>query len=222
MSARVISTVGVPDLSSELLLPNGKLRLMYANELKSYPENALRIFCHRQGRYGLPTIELIDYIKKLIGDRNAIEIGCGHGDLGYHLGIPITDSHIQSDPQVKLFYMMGGQPVIEYPNDVEKLEALEAIKKYKPQVVVGSWITRWVDKNKQYAPGCHGSIFGVKEHELLRMVDTYIMVGNLEVHKGKPIFNRPHKEIEAEWIVSRAQYPEKNRIFIWSKKNASI
>ncbi len=218
MSARVISTVGVPDLKDDLLLPNGKLRLMYAEELKSYDENALRIFCHRYGRYGLPTIELVSYLKDLIGNRSAIEVGCGHGDLGYHLQIPITDSHIQSDPRVILFYAASGQPVIEYPSDVEKLEALEAIKKYKPQVVVGSWITRWVDPAKQYAPGCKGSIFGIKEHELLRMVESYIMVGNLEVHQGKPIMNRPHKQIQGDWIVSRAQFPEKNRIFIWDKK----
>jgi hypothetical protein len=45
------------------------------------------------------TVELVAWLHDRIAGRKAIEIGAGMGDLGYHLGIPQTDSYAQiEDP----------------------------------------------------------------------------------------------------------------------------
>jgi hypothetical protein len=84
----------LPDLLDEGHL----LRLLpYAAYDRIHPEG-LRLWCHKNARYGLPTIECIDWLRKFIGGRSAIEIGAGYGDLAYHLGIPATDSHCAAAP----------------------------------------------------------------------------------------------------------------------------
>ena len=216
MTFYIMQKEGVRDISSELLLPNGKLALVPAEYYKQYSWEEFRLFCHDYARYGIPTIELVEFIKNIIGNRNAIEIGAGHGDLGFHLGIPMTDSKLQDEPLVKSFYLMGGQPVIKYPKDVIKAEALMAVKKFKPKVVVGSWVTRW--QHPDCFPAGQGSPFGIKERKLLSLVDTYIMIGNLDIHGDKPIIKIPHELIQKEWIVSRAKDPSKNVIMIWNRK----
>jgi hypothetical protein len=211
--AVALNIAGLKDISSELLLPNGKLKLLdHADYAKFTPEE-IRLFCHKHGRYGLPTIEAVDFIKTLIAGRSVIEIGSGHGDLGYHLGIPMTDSKIQFQPDVRMLYKLMGQTVIEYPEDVEKLDALEAIKKYKPQVVVASWITQWISPDEPQTSG--GSVYGIKEDEMLEKVEQYIMIGNLKIHGDKKILAREHTIFKPLFIRSRASYPEDDAIFLW-------
>lgn len=204
-------------LDELLLLPNGKLKLLPAAAYDKCDRQEIRIFCHHTGRYGLPTEEVVGYIKGLINGRSAIEIGSGNGDLGYHLGIPMTDSKMQTDnPLASLHYFMMGQPAIDYPPDVEKIEALDAVLKYKPQVVVASWVTQWVPPIP--LPPGSGSIYGVKEDKLLDLVESYILVGNTKIHSKKEICKLPHEEIALPGLRSRASYPESDRIYIWNKQ----
>jgi hypothetical protein len=204
------------DISSQLLMKNKKLKLLDAKEYDNFSHGDLRFFCHQHARYGLPTTECVNFIREVINGRTALEIGSGHGDLGYHLNIRMTDSKIQEDPGVRLFYMMGRQPVINYPPDIRKIEAIDAVKKWRPQVVVGSWITRWVSPD--FPPSGNGSVFGVKEDEILDLVETYILVGNLDTHGDKEIMKRKHREIANPFLKSRAKNPENNRIFIWDRE----
>ncbi len=211
--ASIINKKEVTDISSELLMDNGKMKLLPAEAYKKLKWEDFRTFCHFNGRYGIPTVELVEFIKKVIDGRDAIEIGSGAGDLGYHLGIRMTDSKIQQDPCVALQYQAMGQPVIKYPDDVEKIDALYAVKKYRPKVVVSSWITPYSPKQRKYNTSPHG----VREPEILARVSTLIIVGNLDIHGDKPILKSPHRKLSYPWIVSRAKNPENNRIFIWTR-----
>jgi hypothetical protein len=211
---RIIPLEGSQDISPELLMPNGKLKLLPAEHYKQYSWQNFRIFCHKFARYGIPTIELVERLNHIIDGRKAIEIGSGWGDLGFHLDIPRTDSRLQDRLEVALEYDLMQQPRIKYPSDVEGLEALEAVAKYKPQVVIGSWVTAYGDPDK-VSYGCN--IYGIKEKKILEQVETYILVGNLDQHGDRPICKLPHARISAPWIVSRARKPENNRIFVWNK-----
>jgi hypothetical protein len=108
------------------------------------------------------------------------------------------------------------QPVIRYPDWIEKVEALEAVQKYKPQIVVASWVTHWIDPHAPMPPG-GGSMFGVQEDQLLATGVIYVFIGNLLVHHYKPIMKRPHRMIELPFLRSRANVPDNDRILIWNE-----
>jgi hypothetical protein len=200
---------------------------MSADDVDLFDRTELRLWCHHNARYGLPTKELVEWLREYIGGREAIEIGSGAGDLAYHLGIKATDNKMQDDPtktllgptgqmvSVKEFYQMTGQPTIKYPDWVEKIEALDAVDKYKPQVVVAQWVTHWIDPNKPVPPG-GGNVFGIKEDELLAKGVTYIMIGNRKIHGGKPILKLPHKEYQFSFLRSRRNDSD-DVVYIWEK-----
>lgn len=215
MNITFLETDKLKDISSDILLPNGKMKLLSYKEYEKYPHPDLQFFCHQYGRYGIPTLELIQYLRSKIGHKYAIEIGSGNGDLGYHLGIHMTDSKQQSQPKIKKWYEMHGQPTIKYPEDVEKIEALDAVKKYNPQVVIASWVTPYSPWKVSYS----SNPCGVQENRILSLVETYILIGNLDVHGDRPLLKRKNTVINEPFIISRASNPEKNRIFLWKKEN---
>lgn len=207
---RIDPNAPMPDLLDD----RDRLKLLAAAEYDKIPWASLRLWCHHHARYGLPTVELIAWLRDLIGGRRAIEIGSGSGDLAYHLKIRGTDNKCQTRPDVALFYAATGQPVIRYPDWVEKKDALAAIAKYNPQVVIGSWITHYIDPNRPMPPG-GGSIYGVREDLLLDTGVTYVLIGNLEIHGHKPILRMPHEEHALPFLRSRSQNPELDRVFVW-------
>ena len=201
----------LPDLLDE----NNRLKLLGAEAYDAISPSALCLWCNRYARYGLPTIELVEWLQKRIAGRNAIEIGSGTGDLAYHLGIPATDNRMQEWPEIKFNYELVGQPVIKYPDFVQNLDALDAVKQYKPDVVIASWVTHWIDPNLPPPPE-GGNAWGVKEDKILATGCTYILIGNKRVHGIKKIMAQPHKEFELPFLRSRAIHPELNRVWIWN------
>lgn len=214
MISRLIPIDSVTDISPEVISDDGKVKLLPAEMWKKYRWDDFRVFCHMKGRYGIPTCELISFLTKVIDGRNAIEIGAGAGDLGCMLNIRMTDSRQQERPEIIAAYKAMRQPVIKYPKDVEKLESLEAVYKYKPQVVIGSWITTYAPKEMPYG----SNPYGIKEEKILKLVETFILIGNIDTHGDKPIMKIPHEEHYADWMVSRGKNQENNRIWIWNKK----
>jgi hypothetical protein len=214
MMVSILPYGSVRDISREVLENNGKARLLSSTDWKKYEWESFRAFCHFHARYGITTIELIDFLKERINGRNAIEIGAGTGDLGYHMRLPMTDSRIQENIKIRQIYHFAGQPVIKYPDDVMKFDAISAIRKFRPEVVIGSWVTRKSETDDDP----NSFAFGVDEIKLLSMVDTYILIGNTDVHQQKPIMNIQHDEYYFDWIVSRAKNQTKNRIWIWNRK----
>src|ERR1035438_3683580 len=74
------------------------------------------------------------------------------GNLGRFLNIPMTDAMIQRKPEIAAYYKMIGQPTINYPQEVDHLEAMDAVRRYHPWTVVASWVTQLYKTNFEDAP----------------------------------------------------------------------
>lgn len=197
----------------DLLLDNGLLQVRPASVLSAIPPVHLSIWGNKKGIYCLPTVELIDWLRERIAGRSAIEICSGNGAIGRALGIPRTDSYNQTTPTMLAYYRLYGQTPIFPPEDVQKFEANEAVDYFKPEVVVGSYVTQ------KYIPSDEGvvgsSLFGVDEILLVPKVKTYITIGNQSSHGDKRICQRAHKVFNFPWLFTRTMEPEGNGIYVW-------
>lgn len=221
MGASVL-TVGdyrtvLADLSARWETPEGRLKLLPASEFQSVPHDHLRLWCHQTARYGIPTVELIEWLKEEIGGRFAIEVGAGNADLGHLLGITSTDSRIQQTPELRAYYALGGQIPTDPPPDVRSMDAITAIKHYSPQVVVASWLTRKFIVGKDREGKAEASIYGPEEEKIIKRCRVYIHIGNDNVHGQKTILSLPHDTYYFPWLVSRAEDQGKNTIKVWRR-----
>lgn len=133
----IIRVIG-PEVSDEevcrtVLDEDGYIRELPASEWRKFEWDSVVKFMHNYPVYVLPTTELLDVLDDLTADyEKTIEIGAGTRSIGRLLGIKMTDSHLQADKKVQLLYALHGQPVIKYPPDVVKLDALTACRRFKP------------------------------------------------------------------------------------------
>jgi hypothetical protein len=186
-------------------------------------------WCLARGRYGIPTMETIRWLLEQIEPyQRVVEIGAGAGDFAYWLGAGFdrdylpTDSKIQDSREFQFEAGAMGQPTVTYPAWVEKIEALDAVKKYQPDCVFASWVTQKFDVERDVPGEAQAFTHGVDEVALLNepCVKRYIMVGNMNSHGRK----RARKFQHVVWrderdfgLVSRAQEPHKNCIFDWTR-----
>jgi hypothetical protein len=211
-----LSPERMAELDAAWLDAEGRLRLLTAAEFLAVDHDDLKRWCHTRVRYGLPTLELIIFLKERIGTRKAIEIGAGNADLGRLLGITMTDSRVQErDPMVQVFYAASGQPVTRPPADVLTLNASDAVQRLHPKVVVASWVTRRCRPEDGVKAQCFA--YGIDEEAIIRRVQCYIHIGSASQHGLKTALSLPHEEVRAPWIVSRAFDPKDNVIYIWGK-----
>ncbi|CCH02041.1 hypothetical protein FAES_4041 [Fibrella aestuarina BUZ 2] len=216
--ARVLPAwaVNYPAELEQLLMPDGKLVAVPAAELSRFKQEYLSYFCLKNALYQLPTTELIQFLRDEIGDRIAIEVASGNGATGRALGLPLTDSYLQdgTNKTVVAQYAAMGQPLVRYGTDVQKLEALEAVAYYEPQVVVACWATHLDQSISGY-----GNYWGVDEGLLMKSVETYIHVGNQLTHACKPVLStHQHRIVAADWLYSRSLAKEDNCIYIIQNK----
>jgi hypothetical protein len=187
---------------------NDKLRIMPTAYWQEVGYQTTRTMLHFKAQYFLPTTEAISELQKLIapiGPEDCLEIGAGNGWLGSLLGIKMTDSHRQSKAAIMAAYLASGQPIIVYGQDVEKLDALSAVRKYKPHTVIGSWVS----EKSSILPD------GIDEEHLLRMVKRYILIGSDTIHGKKIIMARKHQKIKSPFLLSRTEKQQENSIWIW-------
>lgn len=171
----------------------------------------LSIWAKARGIHTIVTTELLQFLKAEIGEQTAIEIGAGRGIVGKELGIPQTDSHlIDSNPEVRVYYSLMNECVTPLPSHVLKFEANAAVDHFKPDVVVGCWITEFSN-----VPQPNTSGYGVDEARLFSKVKKYIVVGNQQTHGQKTLLKRKHRAYHFPWIVSRSIYPNEEMIYIW-------
>jgi hypothetical protein len=209
---RHISTLS--DLDA-VLLEAEQLKILPAATLAKIDQTDLLFWCFQRAIYGLPSVELVDWLRAKIAGRSAIEIGAGNGALARALGIPATDSWMQAKPEIERYYRSIGQTPISYAPDVERLDARAAIKKYQPDVVVGSWITHRYMKER---PELGGNAEGVDEHWVIEQVETYIFIGAQSTHHQKPILELPHERLAPIWLFGRGK-PNERFIAVWNNKN---
>ena len=193
-----------------------RLKILPASEYDNIDRQDLILWCYQNGRYGLPTQETIDYLKEQIGGRTALELGAGQGDLGHALGIRMTDSCIQRMPELVFHYRTIGHMPTDPPSDVLKYEALEAVKLFKPQVAIASWLTQKFEQGDT-EKRIGSSIYGVDEIALIQNVETYIHIGALGPHKDKRALRMPHEAHPFTFLKSRATDPKSNLIYKWGK-----
>lgn len=195
------------------------VRLAPIADWRRFKPEIVQAWAFMRGSYGIATLEMVEWLKEQIGGRSAIEIGAGHGDFAYHLGIPATDSYAQTREDVREAYAGGGQPVIAYPATTEKLSAAEAIAKYQPQVVIASWVTQLFVPGVDVIGKAQAFVYGVDELALWEnpCVETYIHIGNTDSHGKKRLRRRAHDVLQPPGLLSRSGAPQKNRVFIWNK-----
>jgi hypothetical protein len=207
--ASFIDPANVDYLDDLMLDKDGSVKPIESAKLDAIPLDHIRIWCGKNAIYQICTVELVEWLKNEIAGRNAIEIGAGVGGIGKALGIHSTDSYMQTNEAVAQYYKALGQKPTQPPSYVEKIDANDAVDKYKPEVVVGAFITH------RHTGGDVGNAFGPLEEQIINKA-TYIHVGNINVHKSKPILALPHKEYTFPWLRTRCANQSLNRIWIWN------
>jgi hypothetical protein len=206
----------------EVLMSKYDLRTPIPSEIiPKYDVNSWRMFLGNKGVYQLPTIELIDFLRHLIQGKQAIEICCGHGTIGYTLGIPTSDRKLSegtgneaADLSLQSAQNAWSRHPYDFPKYVENLTAYQAVEKYKPQVVIGCWVT---EKNRHKR---QGSGYGVEEDKIIDRVETYIHTGSSmnPLHSKKWIAKFQHWTIEADWLFDRGSTKGPSQLKIWTKE----
>lgn len=188
-------------------------------DVKDVGHSNLNLVMQMMALYTFPTVELIDFLRNEIDDGDpefapdAIEICAGSGWIGRSLDIPMTDSYLQQREDVKQLYLDNGCMPIKYPSDVEKLDAVSAIKKYDPEFVIGSYVTRkWGLGSRR-----EGNMYGVDTGWVVNNCHKFYLIGNENVHSGDPIMKRNHKTLCEEWLITRGD-KDKARIWVWENK----
>lgn len=210
-----IYPTSIEDIEAKAINFRGELNVLPAAWWREQPAEKVDYFIWKYAIYVLPTTELVDFIDKLIIGK-AIEIGSGNGALAKALGIQATDSKLQSRADIKLLYSLMKQPTINYPRHVEKLEGNEAVDKYKPDTVVGAFITHLYDP----AIG-DGNVDGINEAVMLRKVKRYIHIGNLFTHRNKPInkmATRKFTYLQLPFLITRSDDQSQNCIWVFDNE----
>lgn len=195
-------------------MKDGKLQVLPAAFWRQYQQPQITAFCVMHGFYSIPTVELVEWLRERIAGLTALEVGSGNGVLAEALGIRATDSRQQSRAEIKAYYTALRQAPVSYGTNVECFTAKEAVGKYKPDVVLGAWVTH------KYNPSEHwreGNRDGLDEVAIVCRAD-YINIGHTYVHRNKPVLQIPHEVFYPDWLVSRALSPGKNYIAVWGKQ----
>jgi len=200
-SSREIDLENLRDLTPLAMDDDGRLRILPAAFWASTTTEERAAFGHRNGLYSFPTIELVERLREIIDGRSAIEVGAGHGALAEALDITATDNFQQQMPKYRLIYAATRQPTVPYGPNVIGMHASRAVRHYKPQVVIGAWITH------KYDPEHHergGNEIGVDERDVLLNCEEYVLVGNEKTHLLNPIWARKHTIEYPDYVYSRA------------------
>jgi hypothetical protein len=177
------------------------------------------MFGNLNGIYSFPTVELVGYLREAIGDRKAIEIGAGHGVLAWELGIRATDNKMQEWPKYRAIYGITGQPVVRYGRNVLEIAANDAVRRIKPDVVIGCWVSHRWDEAR---PEAGGNEVGIDEEDILANCAEYIVVGNTKIHAAKSIWSLPHSIEYPDWLYSRATNGSPDFIARWPGSGSTV
>lgn len=203
----------IRDISPEVLDPGtGRMRVLPASYWASTTVDERALFGHSHGIYLFPTVELVERLKLIIAGRRAIEIGAGNGVLAEALDIPATDSFQQVKEPWKSIYEAIRHPLAPYGPNVIDMHASRAVRHYKPDVVIGAWVTH------KYDPQRHelgGNMVGVDQPDILRNCQLLVLVGNEVTHELNPLWERQHEIEYPDYVWSRAHNGSREFIASW-------
>lgn len=219
LKLKPLGCMNVKHLDEIFLDSNGLLKVVDADIIRSIPLLELRIWARENGVYQFITTEMIDWLRPYFLGKTGLEICAGKGTIGRALGIVSTDSRLLQggNPLVSSVMQQNHEEPTNPPDDVITFNSNEAVNYYKPQIVVGSFVTQI------YKPGenwerISSSEYGTDEELLFKKVSTYIMFGNLNVHKHKRLFKKKHREYSFPWLITRCEDQTKNRVWVWENK----
>lgn len=216
------------------------------SHIKNDTLDTLNLVMQAMGLYTFPTLELCNWINSQIDDNpelephSAIEICAGTGWIGRTIGIPITDVKNMENPQVQHIMTQRFSVPTIYADDVEQLEASEAVDKYSPDIVIGSFVTSRqlvdkIDKKKAMTVKVKLPYGGVMEQNLMDLVRKEVQVGvdirkivkqvykvilvvNNRTHMHEDYFNIPHQSFSFPWLVTRGDASQ-SRILVFENKS---
>ncbi len=209
---RVMRHVNLDELESLAFNEAGVFQILPAVTWNQFSQNHISQFCIKHGMYCIPTVELIHWLKARVKGKRALEVGAGSGVVGRAVGIRMTDNFQQDIPKYKFLYDQMKQSTVTYGKDVLNYDAVAAVKRFRPHIAIGCWVTHKF--NPKY-PDCGGNEIGLREHQILKHVEEYIVIGNNAVHNKKLIMEVPHETFNPGWLISRGFHADQNRIYIW-------
>lgn len=199
-------------LGPDVLDEHGRMRILPASFWAATTVEERALFGHTHGIYAFPTVELVERLTKIIDGRPAIEIGAGNGVLAQALGIPATDNRQQEMPKYKAIYEATRQPIVPYGPNIVDMHASKAVRHYKPDVVIGCWVTH------KYDPQRHelgGNEIGIDLRDILANCKLFVHVGNERTHALSPIWQRRHEIEYPDWLYSRAHNGSREFLATW-------
>lgn len=232
-------------LVNELMGMDGRIYPIPYSHIKNDTLDTLNVIMQALGLYTFPTIELCEWLSSQIDDNpelephSAVEICAGTGWIGRHLGIPITDVKNMENPIVQgLMFNSLSIPTI-YSEDVETLEASDAVKKYNPDIVIGSYVTSKqlvdkIDRKKAMTVSMrmpYGGVInqnlmdiakkeiqvGVDVQGICRKVYKVILICNMRTHRNESYIKLPHQTYSFPWLITRGDITQA-RILVFENK----
>lgn len=210
----VLDPSKIRDISPDVLDDNGRMRVLPAAFWEQTTVEERALFGGRNGLYLFPTTELVDHLRELIGDRKAIEIGAGNGVMAEALGIIATDSHQQAKEPTRSAYAFNGQVTVPYGPNVIDCPASRAVRRYKPEVVIGAWVTPKFDPKD---PERGGNVEGIDEIDVWSNCRQYVMIGIETQHWRSRLWDKPHTIEYPSWLYSRATSSGRQFIATWTR-----
>lgn len=234
------------EIIESLIGSDGRIYPIPYFHIKDDTLDTLNLVMQTMGLYTFPTIELCEWLNEQIDDdpelepHPAIEICGGTGWIGRHLGIPVTDVKNMDNPLVQDIMLNSSSIPTIYANDVETLEASDAVKKYQPEIVIGSYVTSKqlvdkIDRRKAMTIGFKLPYGGVMEQNLMdlarkevqvgvdvqgifRKVYKLILVCNMRTHRNESYIKLPHQSYSFPWLVTRGDISQA-RILVFENKS---
>lgn len=235
----------VVEIVESIVGKDGKIYPIPYSLIENDTLDTLNYVMQALGLYTFPTLELCEWLSSQIDDNpelephSAIEICGGTGWIGRQLGIPSTDVKNMENPIVQgIMLGQASMPTI-YANDVETLEASDAVKKYQPEIVIGSYVTSKqlvdkIDRKRAMTVGFKLPYGGIIEQNLMdlarkevkvgvdvkgicRKVYKVILVCNMRTHRNESYVSLPHQSLSFPWLVTRGDKSQA-RILVFENK----
>jgi hypothetical protein len=190
------------------------IQVLPAVDYLQFGTTSLRYWANHCGVFSIPTQELANWLTTRHPNPKTIhEIGCGNGALARHLGMYCSDGRLnQSASQIAR--ILGSSHAVT-PNWVATKEATQAIKQYKPKVVLAQWVTPGGGNIDDISDGRNS--YGPDYSKILQHCGELIFVGNRSVHDKAlaAVLPPADKEYTFDWLLSRGKHTDQNFIRVW-------
>jgi len=228
-----------------LIGTDGRIYPVPYSFIKDDTLDTLNLVMQVLGLYTFPTLELCEWLSSQIDDNpelephSALEICAGTGWIGRQLRILSTDIKNMENPTVQKIMLDTYSIPTLYADDVETLEASDAVKKYQPDIVIGSYVTSKqlvdkIDKKKAMTIGIplpYGGVIkqnlmdlarkeiqvGVDIKGIFRKVYKVILICNMRTHRNESYISLPHQSYSFPWLVTRGDVSQA-RILVFENK----